>query len=279
MTRGELVRQIQEILLQAGITSAGFEAKELICDSLGVSKAELLASSFLTVSDAKEKQLFDLAKKRSQGYPLQYLLGEWEFYGREFEVGEGVLIPRADTEVICEEVIRYIGNRAVTVLDLCSGSGCIAITIAMECPNCQVYAIEKSQQAFGYLTRNIDLHQASVKALLGDGLSPDSFEHIPQFDVIVSNPPYLTQADMNALQTEVAFEPKMALDGGIDGLYFYRNFTALWKTYLKPSGRLFYELGAGQEKEVSEILSQNGFYSICTTPDLCGIMRVISGSI
>ncbi len=278
MTRNELVRSARDRLFHAGIESAAFEAAELVCHALGLSKTALLASGETPVADEAEKELTALLEKRAAGYPLQYLLGEWEFYGRSFFVGEGVLIPRADTEILCEEVIRYIGEKHATVLDLCSGSGCIAITIALECPNCTVYAIEKSEQAFTYLEQNIRRNQAPVKAFCGDALDAAFLTQIPLCDVIVSNPPYLTDADMKALQKEVEFEPKAALDGGADGLCFYRELTARWKDRLKPGGRLFYELGAGQEQAVSEILLKNGLKSICETPDLCGIMRVISAN-
>lgn len=279
MTRRELIRYIWEALRKVGIPSASFEANELGCFVLGCTKAELLADGNELVSATQETKANRLLQKRVSGYPLQYLLGEWEFYGRKFYVGEGVLIPRADTETICAEVIRQIGNRPAAVLDLCSGSGCIAITIAKECPNCKVYAIEKSEQAFSYLSKNIAYHGGSVEVFLGDALEPTAFEGFPPFDVIVSNPPYLTQTDMSELQVEVGFEPRLALEGGEDGLFFYRSLTALWKNRLKDGGRLYYELGEGQEKAVSDILIQNGFQAICETRDLCGIIRVISGSI
>lgn len=279
MTRNEAVHSARERLVQAGIDSAVFDAAELCCYALGITKAELIADGRQDVPFPAKEALLALTNKRAAGYPLQYLLGEWEFYGRTFAVGEGVLIPRQDTETLCSQVISFVRDKEAVVLDLCSGSGCIAVTVALECQNSRVYAVEKSEQAYPYLKRNIVQNHASVKAFLRDALDICTLELIPDCDVIVSNPPYLTDADMDMLQREVSYEPADALYGGEDGLAFYRELTALWKRKLKPGGRLFYELGAGQEQAVSEILQENGLKSVCETPDLCGIIRVISAGI
>lgn len=279
MTRSQALRAMERQLTEAGIENASFDAAQLCCHVLGTSRAALLADGGEELSASEEKALFSLAARRKSGFPLQYLLGEWEFYGRPFSVGEGVLIPRQDTEVLCEQVISFVGNRQAVVLDLCSGSGCIAVTVAAECPNAEVYAVEKSEKAFPYLLQNIRRNDVCVSAVLADALGPEMTERFPDCDVIVSNPPYLTKEDMAALQKEVSYEPSLALYGGEDGLFFYRELTSLWKTKLKPSGRIFYEIGAGQERAVGDIFQKNGLHQICEARDLCGIIRVVSGSV
>lgn len=277
MVRRMLVCRLKERLAEAGIETAAFEAAELAAHLLKIDKSRLLSEGGTIVPEKVCRQAFALAEKRAAGVPLQYLLGEWDFYGRTFAVGEGVLIPRADTEVLCEQAIRRVGKKEAVVLDLCSGSGCVAVTIAKECPNSRVYAVEKSEQAFAYLRQNIAQNGAAVEAICRDALAKSTLDLIPRCDLIVANPPYLTAADMDALQKEVRYEPVMALYGETDGLFFYRELTKLWKRRLKAGGWLYYEIGAGQQKAVARILAENSFHSICETPDLCGIIRVIGG--
>ncbi len=266
---------MRTLFADAGLEAAAFEAAQLCGAVVGMSRTQLLAQREALLTPEQEKKLLALANQRAAGYPLQYLIGEWEFYGAAFSVGEGVLIPRADTETLCEQVIALIGKREATVLDLCSGSGCIAITLARECPNCTVYAVEKSPQAYTYLERNITRNQSTVKAICADACSAETAAGLPELDLIVSNPPYLTAVDMTVLQREVRHEPEMALRGGEDGLFFYRELTRLWKNRLKPDGWLFYEIGMGQADAVRGILEQNGLESVCTARDLCGIIRTI----
>lgn len=277
VTYSQVNREIRQRLAEAGIENATFEATKLTCWAAGISKETLLLEADRSFPTEKLKKLRQAAEKRVSGYPLQYLLGTWDFYSGSFRVGEGVLIPRSDTEVLCEQAIRFIGQKPLTVLDLCSGSGCIAVTIAKECPNSSVYAIEKSEAAYPYLTENIKSNGAAVTPVLCDALSADSLNRVPDCDVILSNPPYLTKADMQALQKEVTFEPAMALYGDTDGLLFYRELTSLWTAKLKSGGLLAYEIGCGQEKNVRSILEQHGYISICETHDLCGIIRTLSG--
>ena len=277
MTYAQVNREIRQLLAEAGIENAAFEAAELACWAVGISRETFLLEADRVFPTEALQKLRQAAEKRASGYPLQYLLGRWDFYSGSFRVGEGVLIPRSDTEVLCEQAIRFIGQKPLTVLDLCSGSGCIAVTIAKECPNSTVYAIEKSEEAYPYLTENIKSNGAAVTPVLCDALSADSLNRVPDCGVILSNPPYLTQADMQALQKEVTFEPGMALYGDTDGLLFYRELTALWTAKLKSGGLLAYEIGCGQEKDVRSILEHHGYISICETCDLCGIIRTVSG--
>lgn len=277
MTYTQMNQEIRRQLADSGVENAAFEAAELICWAAEISKETFLLKADQVFPPGASQRLQKAANKRASGYPLQYLLGTWDFYSGSFRVGEGVLIPRSDTEVLCEQAIRFVGEKPMTVLDLCSGSGCIAVTVAKECPASRVYALEKSEEAYPYLTENIKQNQTAVTPILCDVLLADSLELVPDCDVILSNPPYLSEADMQALQKEVTFEPTMALYGDEDGLLFYRELTALWTAKLKSGGLLAYEIGLGQEKDVRSILEEHGYISICETRDLCGIIRTVSG--
>lgn len=252
-----------------------FESTELCCHFLSINKADLILKD-LVVANPLHDIIINAAKERAKGYPLQYIIGEWEFYGRKFDVGEGVLIPRADTETLIDAILDFSKEKDnLKIADLCSGSGCIAVTLKKELPSSTVYALEKSNKAYEYLLRNIKKNQADVVPIHTDVL--DINEDLPLLDVVVSNPPYLTKNDMEVLQKEVQFEPEMALYGQDDGLYFYREITKLWKNSIKSGGILAYEIGLGQEKQVTNILHENGFKTICQKSDLCGIIRVVYG--
>jgi release factor glutamine methyltransferase len=226
----------------------------------------------------QEETITEIVKRRSEGYPLQYLLGGWEFYGLPFKVGEGVLIPRQDTETLVDFVInKYKKTDSLTVVDLCSGSGCIGISLEknLKCEN--VICVEKSEKAAEFLRENITLNGSKARLVVADVLEKSTAEKIIQADVIVCNPPYLTAEDMENLQTEVTFEPKTALYGGEDGLDFYRAVTRIWKSKLKSGGMLIYEIGMGQEDEVMGILVQQGFENVRCIKDLCGVNRCVYG--
>ncbi|MEG2429778.1 MAG: HemK family protein methyltransferase, partial [Oscillospiraceae bacterium] len=156
------------------------------------------------------------------------------------------------------------------------GSGCIAITLSKIFPNAEIFALEKSPDAIFYLKKNITLHNANVTIIQDDVLSPKT--DLKDFDVIVSNPPYLTQKDMEQLQLEVKFEPQMALYGNEDGLLFYNEITKIWKDRQTFNGKIFFEIGKGQENDVIKILQENNYINICKTPDLYGIIRDISAT-
>lgn len=246
-----------------------FEARLIIGHFVGVQPSRIMPD--MTVDSEAEAAILAAADRRADGYPLQYILGEWEFYGLSFYVGEGVLIPRADTETLIEVALQHRTDGRV--LDLCSGSGCVAIAIAHR-TQCEVVAVEKSEQAYSYLVRNIARNHVDVTAILGDALQPDLT--LGNFDMILSNPPYLTSGDMTALQREVQFEPAMALHGETDGLYFYRELTRLYYDRLNDGGMLAYEIGMGQESDLADILLSVGFKTVCNHTDLCGIIRVVS---
>lgn len=260
VTDPTLLHELTQILQRGGIENAAMEAKWILEDMPDAGTAR------------------NVANRRAAHYPLQYLLGGWEFYGLYFHVGEGVLIPRADTETLVDAVLQY-GHlpQQATIVDLCTGSGCIALALQSQRKNDTVYGIEKSETALAYARKNAAYHNMAVDFRLADVLHPQTAADFTNVDAIVSNPPYLTAEDMQQLQEEVSYEPQMALAGGTDGLLFYRQITALWKTTLKAGGMLAFEVGIHQAEAVSEILRIHGFVSISTVPDLCGIQRVVYG--
>jgi release factor glutamine methyltransferase len=289
MTVSELIEFIKTTLKDAEIESYDFETRCIAEDILGIDTFSIITKKDEEVSADKEKAVKELVKKRSSGYPLQYLLGQWEFYGYKFTVGEGVLIPRPDTEILVETVVKHfkqIKNNAPEIVDLCSGSGCIAVALKKLLPMSKVYAVEISSEAFPYLVKNIKDNGCAVSVLKGDIMDgrlldnfccPNSSGDYRKVSCIVSNPPYLTDREMAELQKEVSFEPETALAGGNDGLKFYRVIACLWKEILEDGGFIAFEIGCEQGKSVSEILVRNGFENVTVTKDLAGLDRVVSG--
>ena len=280
MTVGEAYRKTKDILTEAGIEAPAFEALCLTEKVFGFNRLALITKGEETVaSEEKLAVLAELTEKRLNHEPLQYLLGKWSFMGIDLLVGEGVLVPRDDTEVVTSLCIDYLScKESPNVIDLCAGSG--AISLALEkYANCKVTAVELSDKAFSYLTQNIKLNNSAVNALNGDIFECHKDIADNSLDLIVSNPPYIKTADIASLQKEVQHEPAMALDGGESGLDFYRRIVPLWKSKLKAGGALAFELGEGQYDEVSRILADNGFGGITESIDFGGIQRAIIGTL
>ena len=273
----ELFRIGRERLTQSGNDNVRFEAEQLLQKATGADKLKLLTEPMYEVSDVQAADFEALLERRISGEPLQYILGEWEFYGLPFKVGEGVLIPRQDTETLVELVLEQKPQGKLCA-DLCAGSGCIGITLAKE-GGCKVHSYELSDKAFGYLGDNISLNAAEdiVTAIKADVLSEQTLSDAPMYDIIVSNPPYLTAQDMRELDREVTHEPEMALFGGEDGLDFYRRMMAMWVKKLKQGGFFAVEIGMGQEEDVMRIFRDNGLTADCIK-DQCGIYRVVFGT-
>ena len=264
-----------------GIENARFEAIELLVCA-GADRTKLYTESISPGNFPAEvrQRAAELLERRVNGEPLQYIIGEWEFYGLPFKVGKGVLIPRQDTETLVETALDFLKTRPPEqrrTLDLCAGTGCIGITLA-KLANADVSCVELSGEAFGYLVQNIGLNyvEECVKPIHGDIFDSEIRCGLGEFDIIVSNPPYLTDSDMRSLQTEVTHEPKMALYGGSDGLDFYRSIVRDYMESVKTGGAIFFEVGAGQAAEVARILSGIGFET-SIVKDLCKIERVVWG--
>lgn len=276
MTAPELYFHAKKIFECNNIESASFEAMCILEHVFG-KKLSVLLLEKPTASEEQKNTVNNLAYRRICGYPLQYLLGKWEFFGLPFYVGEGVLIPRQDTETLVETVLKIKLPENPKILDLCSGSGCIAVSLALNIKNADVTAVEISDKAAEYIKKNAELNNTDLNIVKDDVLSEKTAEIFSGIDAIVCNPPYLTADDMKSLHKEVTFEPETALFGGKDGLDFYRNITKLWKDCLKSGGILAYEIGMGQEDAVMKILEENNFINIEMTEDLSGIIRVVRG--
>jgi len=280
MTVGEAYRKTKDILSEAGFEAPAFEALCLVEKVFGFNRLALITRGEETAAtDEKLALLAELTEKRLSHEPLQYIIGKWSFMGIDLLVGEGVLVPRDDTEVVTSLCIDFLsGKENPSVIDLCAGSG--AISLALEkYANCKVTAVELSDKAFSYLTQNIKLNNSAVNALNGDIFECHKDIADNSLDLIVSNPPYIKSADIAALQEEVQHEPVMALDGGESGLDFYRRIVPLWKSKLKAGGALAFELGEGQYDEVCCILADNGFGGITESIDFGGIQRAIIGTL
>lgn len=263
-------------LRRAGIESAVFDARELLLHSLGLPDTAALFRTVDVAPDASARYR-RLIRRRARRYPLQYLLGFWEFYGRRFVVREGVLIPRPDTETLVDAALELpapYGGAALEMLDLCSGSGNLAITLALELPGARADALELSGRALEVLHENVRSHQAQVNVLRGDvcHFVPDR-----KYGLIISNPPYVTEGEYASLQPEVLFEPRMALAAGENGLYFYKAIIRRYPAYLEPGGVLLLEAGAGQAGALESLLRQSGCSATFTRNDCGGIARAVGG--
>ena len=270
-------------LRKAGVEAAQLEARELLCYASDKSREQLYRDMPLYVSGELEKRVEALVQRRLAGEPVAYIVGEWEFYGIPLDISSDVLIPRADTEVLAERGIlrAKAAGEGGRVLDLCAGSGCVGLAIAAHVPECRVVLGELSEGALRVCKQNVRRNNldARVTCLSVDALEPPT-SALWDFDVVVCNPPYIPSGDIAGLDVSVKdYEPHMALDGGPDGLEFYRFIASKWKSAIRLGGALLFEVGIGQAPDVEEILAQNGFEQIQTTADTQGIWRVVEGTI
>lgn len=271
----EAVREIEARLTAAGCPDADFDARELFRLVTG---ADLrLADQPLTAAQAD--RLETLTVRRADREPLQYLCGSWPFLDFELAVGPGVLCPRADTEVVAEAAAGLLARvQKPKVLDLCAGTGCLGLGVKRFCPDAVVTSLEKSPEAFRYLEQNAKnaLHRPAATPVQGDLFT--YWETLPEgeLDLIVSNPPYLTAAEMQQLQPEVAREPAMALEAGADGLVFYRAIAEHYQKALRPGGALALEIGWQQREAVTALLAENGWVEIACKKDYGGNDRCIT---
>ncbi len=274
MTRRDWWQQATARLQAAGCEDAAFDARCLLEDIGGMPRGQAPDDTPLS---AEEQERLSLAlNKRREGYPLQYLLGEWEFLTLTLSVGEGVLIPRPDTEVLCEEAARRLG-KAPQVLDLCAGSGCVGLGVASLRPDAVVTVVELSDKALPYLRDNIARYPSlQVTAVQGDVLS-DAARFPDGYDAILSNPPYIPTGDLAGLQREVHHEPTMALDGDVDGLRFYRVIADVWSRKLRSGGLCAVEVGIGQAPAVAALFTAAGLTDVQSVRDLAGVERVVLG--
>lgn len=282
VTYNDLTLDIRRSLRQAGIEAATLEARELVCFAAGKDKARLLRDGALYASPEVEEAAWALARRRLAGEPVAYLIGEWEFYGLPLDISESVLIPRPDTETLAEAAIGWLRQQeAPRVLDLCAGSGCLGLAIASQVKDARVVLGELSDGALRVCRQNIRRCGLTgrVTAMQLDALRPP-LQRLGDFDCIVSNPPYIPHGDIPGLDHSVKdYEPHLALDGGEDGLDFYRAISEKWKAALAPGGRLYFEVGIGQADAVLRIMRAQGFGDIQVVKDHNDIPRVVFGTL
>ena len=280
-TYNNLYLDTRQRLREAGVEGAQLEARELLCHAAGKSREQFYRDMALYAPDPVEEKLAALVERRLAGEPVAYLIGEWEFYGLTLEVTPDVLIPRMDTEVLAERAIllaRAAGEGA-RVLDLCAGSGCVGLAVAANVPTCRVVLADVSEAALKICKGNVRRNElnARVTCVQADALQkPDAA--LWDFDVIACNPPYIPTGDLAGLDVSVRdYEPRSALDGGADGLDFYRAIAAQWGSALRLGGSLLFEVGINQAMDVAALLEGSGFEDIQSTQDTQGIPRVVEG--
>ena len=281
-TYNNLYLDIRQQLRRSGVEAATLEARELVCFGVGKSRAELQRDGGLYASPELERQVRELVERRLAGEPVAYLIGEWEFYGLPLDLSNDVLIPRPDTEVLAEQAIEYCGEIGeCRVLDLCAGSGCIGLAIGAQVPLARVTLGEISDAALKICRQNIRRNGLSgrVVPLRMDAMeTPD--KSLGEFQCVVCNPPYIPRGDIDSLDSSVKdYEPRLALDGGEDGLDFYRSISERWRDCLTPGGRLYFEVGIGQADEVLRIMRGQGFGDLQIVKDLHEIPRVVFGTL
>ena len=282
-TYNNLYLDARRKLKAAGIPAAQLEAREIVCYVSGKTREEFFRDLTLYATDQMEERIAELTDRRLKGEPVAYIIGEWEFYGLSLDVSREVLIPRMDTEVLAEEAILAArgAGEGCRVLDLCAGSGCVGLAVAANVPECKVVLADLSEGALRICRQKVRRCGLSnqVTCLSADAKLPP-LPALWDFDVIACNPPYIPTADIPTLDSSVKdYEPHEALDGGEDGLDFYRTVAAKWKGALRLGGRLIFEVGMGQSPDVEAILSENGFEDVRSIPDTQGILRVVSGTI
>ncbi|MBP3636783.1 MAG: peptide chain release factor N(5)-glutamine methyltransferase [Clostridia bacterium] len=273
MTPQALIRQTTALFLEAGIPDPAWDSALLLAHLTGKPALNLRLDMDTQLDDDLLAQYIALRDQRLQRVPLQYLTHEQSFMGHTFYVDERVLIPRPETELLTELAIAELRRMAApTALDMCCGSGCISISIALAVPGAQVHAADLSPDALAVTRRNADALGANITLHQGDLFA--SVEGL-RFDLIISNPPYIPTQDCRTLQTEVMQEPGMALDGGADGYDFYRRIALESPAHLNPGGVVLLEVGFDQANHVAELMQQAGFRQTEIHQDLQGIPRMV----
>lgn len=274
MVAREAYRAAVQTLTAAGIEDAAYDAAQLLEMATGMALPAFGGADLLSETDAQH--FASLVQKRAAHYPLQYLAGAWGFYTITLKIGEGVLIPRADTETVVEQALQLLCTPKPVVYDLCAGSGAIGCAIRHERPDADVTCVELSTAALTYLRENAKTY--GVTTIAADVCGFERTLAANSADLIVSNPPYVTAQEYKTLAPELYFEPEMALVAPQDGLAFYAYIAAHYRFALKPGGILCVEIGSGQKNAVQEILNRNGYTEIGAVCDLAGLDRCVFGT-
>lgn len=272
----EIYRQGASILKKAGIEEASLDARLLLEEICDTDRTALYAHGDKELSPEQEKQYLEWVNLRAKRIPLQHILGETEFMGLTFLVNEDVLCPRPDTEVLVEEVLKHLHD-GMRILDIGTGSGCILLSLLHYSNDCRGVGADISGKALQIAKENAE--RLSIEQVCF--VESDLFEKVEgQFEIIVSNPPYIKSGDIENLMPEVRdHDPYAALDGGTDGLFFYREITEKAKDYLPGGGMLFYEIGYDQGEAVRRIMEESGFQEVEVIKDFSGFDRVVSGTL
>ena len=278
-TIAEALKEGKQRLKAAGKEAYAFEAELLLEKAAGLNRTALFLRGEEVLSEEVLTVYEGYLSEREQGRPTQYILGEWEFMGLPFHVGEGVLIPRGDTEVLVETILEKQQSEPIkSILDIGTGSGCIPVSLGHYGKFEKIMAVDISPKALGYAIKNAAENRVSI-----DFYESDLFTNIPsewkgRLDAIVSNPPYIPKKDIEELMTEVKdFEPMNALDGGEDGLDFYRAIVEQGREWLKDGGWLFFEIGYDQGEDLRNLLKEFGYTEVEIRQDLAGLDRVAMG--
>ncbi len=281
MTLSQLYRKARSDFQNFGVDSPQYDAMCLMEHFFGVNRAELVVMGDKLPETELEQEFLKAVEKRSSGYPLQYILGKWTFMDIPLFVGEGVLVPRDDTEVLVREAIERIKSiENPKVIDLCSGSGAVALAVAKACPRAEVFAVELSELAFLYLEKNIEYNGCkNVKAVKGDMFKLHTNFADGEFDAVLSNPPYIKSDVIATLAKEVQHEPKLALDGGADGMIFYNAIAENWKVKIRKNGFIGVEIGEDLTDEVVDLFKTNMLEDISVFKDMAELDRAIFGTV
>ncbi|MGN0464862.1 MAG: peptide chain release factor N(5)-glutamine methyltransferase [Lachnospiraceae bacterium] len=270
----ELYEKGRQILQKANVENPDYDARILLEWILEFNHADFILEANKEIEEKKEEKYIKYIRIRSTHYPLQYIMKQTFFMDFEFFVDEGVLIPRQDTEVLVEVILEKEADICQDILDICTGSGCIAISLKKYLPKSNITAVDISKEALEIAKINKEKLKADIKIL-----ESDCFENIEEkFDIMVSNPPYIRTKEIETLMDEVkTFEPMLALDGMEDGLFFYDKLLKEGKAYLKKGGRVYFEIGHDQAKAVSSLFLKYGYKNINIRKDLAGLDRVVYG--
>lgn len=279
MTYRECYEQGCRTLQAAGIEEAALDARLLLEAVCGTDRNDLLVHGEQPVAPETEEKYLNWIRQRAEHIPLQQLTGEQGFMGLTFSVNENVLIPRQDTEILVEEVLKELHD-GMRVLDMCTGSGCILLSLLHYSNDCEGLGVDLSAEALEVAGRNVLKVLTPEKAEHAHFLQSDLFEKVEgKFEIIVSNPPYIASAEVEKLMPEVRdHEPRMALDGTEDGLYFYRCIIEEAGKHLVSSGMLFFEIGYDQGQAVSELMRTKGYCEVQVVQDYAGLDRVVFGT-
>lgn len=279
MTYRECYEQGCRTLQAAGIEEAALDARLLLEAVCGTDRNDLLVHGEQPVSPEAEEKYLNWIRQRAEHIPLQQLTGEQDFMGLTFSVNEHVLIPRQDTEILVEEVLKELHD-GMRVLDMCTGSGCILLSLLHYSNDCEGLGVDLSAEALEVAGRNVLKVLTPEKAEHAHFLQSDLFEKVEgKFEIIVSNPPYIASAEVEKLMPEVRdHEPRMALDGTEDGLYFYRRIIEEAGKHLVSRGMLFFEIGYDQGQAVSELMRTEGYCEVQVVQDYAGLDRVVLGT-